>query len=188
MLKARFSRSLLAAVGLLALVLACYPESLLPEASIPDVPTRSSTSASTSTAQVTEVGPTLTEEPVVTPLDPQTGIDAVTRALQGRSAQSLSDLLLNQVLLAQGPNGYQGQTVAREEAVQWLNARWGRQRLVVSTDYVEHVVLLEVKTSGWVRLAPVQSGVIVFNLHRYSGQAQADPLRGSWRIDAILYQ
>ncbi len=184
-LKTRFIRSLLIAVGLIGLLTACYPESLLPPETFP-APATIPRAVTTPPEEPTAVASPL-PAPLMTPQDTRTGVDAVTRALEASNSRTLSNLLLDPVWLAQGPNGDQGQSLSRGEVAKWLDARWGQKRAVVSTDYVQHVVLLEVKTSGWIPLAPLQSGVIAFNLHRYNPQGQTDPLQGAWRIDTILY-
>lgn len=133
-------------------------------------------------ASLVATPPPRTSQPVVTALD------AVTRALAADDVASLTSLLLDQVLLAQGPAGDGGELVTRAEASAWLQARWGKQRSVTAHDYVEHFEMIEITTLGWTNLAPLGQGWINFHLHRYNAQGQGDALNGQWRIDAILYQ
>ncbi len=130
----------------------------------------------------------MTTLPPGTPQPIDAALDAVTHALAADDAAPLTSLLLDQVLLALGPDGNVGGLVTRTEASAWLQARWGKQRSVSAHDYVEHFVMLEITTQGWVNLAPLEQGRINFHLHRYNAQGQGDALNGQWRIDAILYQ
>ena len=126
--------------------------------------------------------------PPSTPQPIDAALDAVTRALSANDASKLTSLLLDKVLLAQGPDGNAGELVTRAAASAWLKARWGAQRSIASHDYIEHFVMLEITTQGWANLAPLEQGRINFHLHRYNAQGQGDALNGQWRIDAILYQ
>ena len=126
--------------------------------------------------------------PPGTPQPIDAALDAVTHALAADDAAPLTSLLLDQVLLARGPDGNVGELVTRAEASAWLQARWGKQRSVEAHDYVEHFELLEITSQGWVNLAPLEQGRIRFHLHRYTAQEQGDALSGQWRIDAILFQ
>jgi len=126
--------------------------------------------------------------PLGTPQPIDAALDAVTHALAADNAAPLTSLLLDQVLLARGPDGNVGELVTRAEASTWLQSRWGKQRRVATHDYVEHFVMLEITSQGWVNLAPLEQGRISFHMHRYNGQGQEDALNGQWRIDAILYQ
>ena len=78
--------------------------------------------------------------------------------------------------------------MTRDSAANWLNQRWGKRRMVVSSDYVEHFVLIEIQTTGWMKIAPLEQGDIFFHLHRYGAQGQSDPLRGEWRLDGLFYR
>ncbi len=175
---------LLAVILLVVPLLACYPEALLPDVTATPVPT----SAAVSTHS--PILPTLeaTTAPVRTPETVQLATQAMTRALQRKDASELSALLIDGVFLAKGPNGEVGDTISRDDAVKWLDARWGASRQVISSDYVEHTVMLEIDTSGWARVAPMQNGRISFRLHRYNAQGQEDGLAGDWRIDTIIYE
>ena len=154
------------------------------------------TSASTITSAPTIIAPALrpTSAPTAAPPPPSTAqpianaLDAVTRALKADDAAVLAPLLLDQVLLAHGPDGNSGGLVKRDDAIAWLTARWSQQRAVTSHDYIEHFVLLEITTQGWANIAPLDNSRIIFHLHRYDAQGQGDALKGQWRIDAILYQ
>ncbi|MGB8647453.1 MAG: hypothetical protein WCF84_19615 [Anaerolineae bacterium] len=118
----------------------------------------------------------------------QATTQAVMRALQANDASMLTSLLLDNLFLAQGPNGDVGDVISRADAIKWLNAHWGANRQVASSDYVEHTVMVEIDTTGWARAAPLQNGSIVFHLHRYDAQGESDGLGGDWRIDTIIYQ
>ncbi len=126
--------------------------------------------------------------PPGTPQPIDAALDAVTHAMAADDATPLTSLLLEQVLLARGPAGDGGVLVTRAEASTWLQARWGKQRSIVSHDYVEHFEMLEITSQGWANLAPLEQGRIIFHLHRYNARGQGDTLNGQWRIDAILYQ
>ena len=136
----------------------------------------------------TMVTPTITPTPLATPQPIEAAVETVTRALQSNDATVLAPLLLDQVLLARGPDGSIGGMIKSEDAIAWLTARWGKQRSVTAREYVEHFVMLEITTQGWANVAPLEQGRIIFHLHRYNAHEQEDALNGQWRIDAILYQ
>ena len=98
-------------------------------------------------------------------------------------------LLLNdQVLLAQGPEANIGGLIDRAAAIAWLNDLWGNHRSIVSYDYVEHFVMLEVDTHGWLIIAPLQTDRLMFHLHRYDANGQGDALNGAWRMVCLTIQ
>jgi hypothetical protein len=114
----------------------------------------------------------------------EAAIGTLQRTLKESDPTRLQPLLGNEVLL-------DDTLVERNVAWQWLAARWGpigTSRLVIGTDYIEHFILLEVQTTGWAKIAPLQIGNITFHLHRYNTEGRGDPLAGDWRIDAIFYQ
>ncbi|HET7375783.1 MAG TPA: hypothetical protein VFK30_03685, partial [Anaerolineae bacterium] len=76
----------------------------------------------------------------------------------------------------------------RETAHKWLNQRWTAQLSIVSNNYVEHFVMIEIVTQGWSAITPMRTDRLTFHLHRYNAQGLGDSLNGLWRIDAILYQ
>src|SRR5215212_7764755 len=126
--------------------------------------------------------PTL--EPLPTAQTIDTAVAMLQRALQASDPGGLQSLLGNEILL-------DGALIDRDAAGQWLAARWGpadTSRSVVGWQYVEHFVLLEVQTTGWVAVAPGQTDTITFHLHRYNAEGRGDPLTGKWRIDAIFYE
>jgi hypothetical protein len=126
---------------------------------------------------------------VPTPEDIEATVQTFARALQAQNAAELSSVLVeDQIWLAEGPNGDTGVAITRKAALDWLNSHWGANRRVISHEYTNHFVLLEITTGDWAALAPIEAGNLVFHLHRYNAQGQADPIHGSWRVDAILYQ
>ena len=130
----------------------------------------------------------VTPAPRSTPETVESAVSRVSRALQAGDATALSAMLTERVLLTQAPSAALTEFLGRDAAIDWLTTRWGSARSVVSSGYIEHFVLLEIETAGWEPIAPVQSGVMIFHLHRYDEAGQADPLGGNWRIDAILYR
>lgn len=124
----------------------------------------------------------------VTPEDTKAAVDQISRALRAGDAQGISTLLTDPVWLTAGPLGDIGESISRGDAVSWLETRWGKKRTVVSSDYVEHFVLLEIETTGWPRVDPMQDGSIDLHLHRFNAQGEEEPVQGVWRIDAIIYQ
>ncbi len=63
--------------------------------------------------------------PPSTPQPVDDALDAITHALSANDASRLTSLLLDQVLLAQAPDGNIGALVTRADASAWLKARWG---------------------------------------------------------------
>ncbi len=116
--------------------------------------------------------------PPSTPQPIEDALNAVNRTLEADDVSKLASLLLEQVLLAQGPDGNAGAQITRAEASTWLKARWGKQRGVTAHDDVEHFVMLEITTQGWANVAPLEQGRIIFHLHRYNAQGQEDALNG----------
>lgn len=190
----------LLAAALLLFMCACSAELSLPtepDAGISAVPASSPSAARTSSPIAPEASSpiasgsaTETEGPgvVETPVDLQATVDQIRRALQAPDAKSMAPLFVEPVWLAAGPVGDEGKSISRSEALAWLGERWGSTRTVVSDDYVEHFVLLEIETAGWSALPPVQGGTVLFHMHRYNTQGEEDPVQGAWRIDAIIYQ
>jgi hypothetical protein len=129
-----------------------------------------------------------TSPPLPTPEDIGLVAKTLLRALQAPDANGLAPLMLDEIFLAQGPVGEQGQATAQTGALEWLNAHWSSHLQVSAVDYVEHTVQLEITTRGWSQSAPIQSGIVVFHLHRYNEQTQIDPFHGEWRVDGIFYQ
>ncbi len=125
--------------------------------------------------------PTLVPSPTSQTID--SAVALLQRALQANDPAGLRTLLGNEILLDDA-------LIARDPAWQWLAARWGladTSRRVVETHYVEHFDLVEVQTTGWAAVTPLQHGTITFHLHRYNAAGRGDPLTGKWRIDAIFY-
>ncbi len=173
--------SLAIMLALLATALTACAEDV-PTPDIPFPTARAVTRApSTAAAQSTAA-------PARTPETTDAATQAVRSALQAKDASGLANLLIDSIFLAQGPNGDVGDTLSREDAIKWLNTRWGANRQVIASDFVEHTVMLEIDTSGWARVAPLQTGNVIFHLHRYNAQGQSDGLLGDWRIDTIIYQ
>ena len=116
----------------------------------------------------------------------EAAMDALIFALRQTEPQAMLPLLSSDVLL----EGTTSQMLNRDVAWQWLAARWqaNKVREVTEMDYVEHFVLLEVKTSGWARIADARSETLTFNLHRYDDNSKGDALNGHWQIDAIFFQ
>jgi len=170
-------------VLMLLLLAACAPEESTAPARAFSLPTNAPTQTPLPSAT-----PRLTPVAQETPQDADSVVNTIKRALQAADAQALMSLLTDEVFVARAPNGNELQTLSRTAVVQWLNARWGASRQVVSSRYVEHFVLLEVGTSGWAKVAPLERGEITLHLHRFAADGRADPLRCSWRIDTILYQ
>ena len=112
-------------------------------------------------------------------------VSVISSALQAKDATLLRPLLLDQVTLA--PGGDQGaDTLDREAALAWLQDRIGSGPAVVSQNLVENFGLLEVQTAPWDVKAPVATGTIVFNLHRYDAAGKQDPINGDWKIDVLI--
>lgn len=183
-----------AAIGLLLLSLcACSGEIQEPGQPSPETSAAATSGppgAGTQASPLFSATETETEAPPVveTPEDLQAAVDQLTRALQAPDAKSMSPLMLDSIWLAAGPVGDEGKSVSRSEALAWLGERWGSELTLVSNDYVEHFVLLEIETAGWAALPPVQNGTVLFHFHRYNAKGEEDPVQGSWRIDAIIYQ
>ena len=159
---------------------ACTPVAALPPAA--------PMSARTATPIRSTVSPIASPKPRSTPQSIESAIAQVTRAFQADDATSLQALLLDQVYLAQGPDAGIGSLIGRETVLKWLNRRWAAQLSIVSNNYVEHFVMIEIVTQGWSAVAPMQTDRLTFHLHRYNAQGLGDALNGLWRIDAILYQ
>lgn len=169
---------LLIAAG--AWMTACAPVAVLPPAS-PMI-------ARTVTPIRSTVSPIAPPMPRSTPQTIESAVAQVTRDLQADDAASLQALLLDQVYLAVEPDTGIGSLIERETALKWLNQRWGAQLSIVSNNYVEHFVMIEIVTQGWSAITPMQTDRLTFHLHRYNAQGLGDALNGLWRIDAILYQ
>lgn len=132
--------------------------------------------------------PTETPAPVETPLDVKQTRQAVAEALQAQTAGKLASLFTSDIWLAEGPVGESGESISQDDALKWLNVHWGTTPRLVSAHYVEHFVKLELTTSGWKKVTPLEQGVIVFHLHRFAANGEPDAINGAWRIDTILYQ
>ena len=132
--------------------------------------------------------PTVTPPPLSTPQPVEGVLDTVRRALRVDDTSMLTPLLLDEVLLAREPDVVSGELIGRDKAIEWLKARWNSPHEVVGSEYIEHFVLLGIKTQGWQVVAPAKTGNLLFHLHRYDAQGRGDALDGRWRIDAILYQ
>lgn len=132
--------------------------------------------------------PLETPAPIETPSDVETTRQAVAQALQEKTASKIGALLTSDIWLAEGPIGEAGESISREDALKWLNTHWAPTQRLVSTDYVEHYVEIEMRTSGWKKVIPLQQGAIVFHFHRFDAHGEPDGINGTWWIDTILYQ
>lgn len=174
---------ILAALALLIMMTGCAFAT-----STPVVATLEPTTGPTITPVIATPSAIATRQLATTPESAAVTVEAVRQALRANDAMTFMSLLLRRVLMAHGPEGEMGEMVERDAALAWLNTRWGATREIVSTQYIEHFMLLEIRTTGWLNLPPLTGGIVLFHLHRFNLDGQADPLRGSWRIDSILYQ
>jgi len=170
--------------------LSCVACSVAPQSSTPSA---TLTTAPVATPIPHPPTPQATRKPRATAQPIEAGVDALKQALRQSDPRVMLPLLGNAVLL----EGTTSRMLDRDAAFHWLAARWlaGAVREVTTTDYVEHFVLLEVKTTGWARVDGATSEAVTFNLHRYDVDGQGDALDGSWppaaggwRIDAIFFQ
>ncbi len=115
-------------------------------------------------------------------------VATVVQALQSRNLGLLRPLLLDEVTLTAQQPGGASSVLRREEALRWLDDRWGAQPHVVNTQYVAHFTLLRINTASWARVAPLPRGTITFNLYRFDEGGTQDAFHGQWRISAIVYE
>ncbi len=115
-------------------------------------------------------------------------IATVAQALHSRNPELLRPLLLAEVTLEPQQVGGARQVLMREEAIGWLEDRWGAEPHVVDTQYVAHFALLRINTDGWAPVGPLQRGSITFNLYRFDDRGIQDAFHGQWQISAIVYE
>ncbi len=171
------------------LLATCAPDVASPDAVPPQPPVLELALRATPTLQMPEM-PAATAPPVAvtTPDDVPTIAQEITRAIQANDVAQLAPLLLDAVWLAPDEDAGIGDSLSQADSLQWLRGHRGRKESVASIDYVRDSALLRITTTGWASLAPLQMGVVLFQLHRYDSSGQENDVQGNWRIDTILYQ
>ena len=108
---------------------------------------------------------------------------AFEQALSSPSLVGIEGLLLDSVSLA-SPTG--GEVLERGAAAQWLRERAAAGLRISDFLRHQHLASLVIVTEGWQNLAPISSGRMSFNLHRYDQAGRQDDERGTWKIDVIV--
>jgi len=103
------------------------------------------------------------------------------RAVASADLPGIERLLLDRVSLSTSGGG---QVLDRSEAAQWLREHAGPGIDVDRVDPSTQTMLLEVLTVGWPKDAPIEQGVVTFNLRRYGAGGRPDEA-GDWKVDAI---
>jgi hypothetical protein len=107
---------------------------------------------------------------------------ALSAALASQDLPGIEDLLVDRVSLSTSEGG---QVFDRPAAASWLRDHAGPGMQVGQVDRSSLSALLEIHTSGWPATAPILSGQVTFNLHRYDPNGIQDDDNGDWRIDVI---
>ncbi len=106
----------------------------------------------------------------------------LSAALATQDLPGIEDLLVDTVSLSTTEGG---QVFDRAAAASWLRDHAGPGLQVGQVDRSSLSALLEIHTSGWPDTAPIMSGQVTFNLHRYDPNGTQDDDNGDWRIDVI---
>jgi hypothetical protein len=106
----------------------------------------------------------------------------LSAALASQDLPGIEDLLVDRVSLSTSEGG---QVFDRAAAASWLRDHAGPGLQVGQVDRSSLSALLEIHTSGWPDSAPIMSGQVTFNLHRYDPNGIQDDDNGDWRIDVI---
>ncbi len=159
---------------------ACAADSTSYDAAAPELPTQVVVVRETPTAVETPA-------PVPTPADLDAFLGQFNHALSASEPTELSSLLLDAVWVGAAADPTTGESYSLDSGTEWLKGHWSSGLEVDKVDYVRDAALLEISTTGWSPTAPLESGTLVFHLHRYGSGGQEDDLGGSWRIDTILY-
>ncbi len=173
---------------LLGLLAGCAPDTTPLDAAPTRPPILQVALRVTPTSTVTETPATTNSLSAATPEDVPAIAQEITRAIQANDVTQLSPLLLDAVWVAPDEDVAAGDSLSQADGLQWLKGHRGRKGSVSAVDYVRDSALLRVTTTGWAQLAPLQKGVVLFQLHRYDSSGQENDVQGNWRIDTILYQ
>ncbi len=126
--------------------------------------------------------------PAPTPDDVQETVRALNRALQSGDSAQISPFLLDIVWVAGEENPGAGETLDRQAGLQWIKQHWAATITLSSAEFVRDSALLEVGSSGWAKVKPLEQGDLILHLHRYNANGHPDDIEGSWKIDSLLYK